>query len=80
MIGTGIIGSLLCIPMAWVLGMQDFFVKPLMIAFIISSFIGAAISYFLLIMLKKRGLLDRFKNNSLEIRDCFSWFEVIIVK
>lgn len=78
-IGTGIIGSLLCIPMAWVLGMQDFFVKPLMIAFIISSFIGAAISYFLLIMLK-RGLLDRFKNNSLEIRDCFSWFEVIIVK
>ncbi|WP_317956145.1 energy coupling factor transporter S component ThiW [Staphylococcus haemolyticus] len=60
-IGTGIIGSLLCIPMAWVLGMQDFFVKPLMIAFIISSFIGAAISYFLLIMLKKRGLLDRFK-------------------
>ena len=57
--------------MAWVLGMQDFFVKPLMIAFIISSFIGAAISYFLLIMLKKRGLLDR-KNNSLEIRDCFS--------
>ena len=70
-IGTGIIGSLLCIPMAWVLGMQDFFVKPLMIAFIISSFIGAAISYFLLIMLKKR-LLDRFKNNSLEIRDCFS--------
>ena len=71
-IGTGIIGSLLCIPMAWVLGMQDFFVKPLMIAFIISSFIGFAISYFLLIMLKKRGLLDRFKNNSLEIRDCFS--------
>lgn len=52
-IGTGIIGSLLCIPMAWVLGMQDFFVKPLMIAFIISSFIGAAISYFLLIMLKR---------------------------
>ena len=51
-IGTGIIGSLLCIPMAWVLGMQDFFVKPLMIAFIISSFIGA-ISYFLLIMLKR---------------------------
>ena len=45
--GTGIIGSLLCIPMAWVLGMQDFFVKPLMIAFIISSFIGVqlVISY-----------------------------------
>ena len=70
-IGTGIIGSLLCIPMAWVLGMQDFFVKPLMIAFIISSFIGAAISYFTY-NVEKRGLLDRFKNNSLEIRDCFS--------
>ena len=39
-------------PMAWVLGMQDFR-QTLMIAFIISSFIGAAISYFLLIMLKK---------------------------
>lgn len=53
-IGTGIIGSLLCIPVAWIIGMQNFFVKPLMLAFIVSSFIGAGISYFLLIILKDR--------------------------
>lgn len=60
-LGTGIIGSLLCIPVAWIIGMQNFFVKPLMLAFIVSSFIGAGISYFLLIILKRRGLLDKFK-------------------
>lgn len=60
-IGTGIIGSLMCIPLAWVLGLHNFFVRPLMLAFIISSFIGAVISYILLFILKKRGLLDRFK-------------------
>lgn len=59
-IGTGIIGSLMCIPLSWVLGMQNFVVKPLMLAFIISSFVGAVISYILLVMLKRRGLLDRF--------------------
>ena len=60
-IGTGIIGSLMCIPMAWILGFHNFVVKPLMLAFIVSSVIGAVISYILLIILKKRGLLDRFK-------------------
>nr|WP_272106555.1 energy coupling factor transporter S component ThiW [Staphylococcus sp. NRL 22/194] len=62
-IGTGIIGSLMCIPVAWMLGMQNFFVKPLMLAFIASSFIGAIISYFLLIMLKKEVYSINFKNN-----------------
>lgn len=51
----------MCIPMAWILGFHNFVVKPLMLAFIVSSVIGAVISYILLIILKKRGLLDRFK-------------------
>ena len=36
-LGTGVIGSLMCIPLAWFMGMEDFFVKPLMIAFMVSS-------------------------------------------
>ena len=48
-LGTGVIGSLMCI--------------PLMLMFIVSSFIGALISYILLIILKRRGLLDRFNKN-----------------
>lgn len=62
-LGTGVIGSLMCIPLAWFLGLQDFFIKPLMLMFIVSSFIGALISYILLIILKRRGLLDRFNKN-----------------
>ncbi|WP_445265449.1 energy coupling factor transporter S component ThiW [Staphylococcus aureus] len=58
--GTGVIGSLICIPLAYFLGLQDFFIKPLMITFIVSSAIGSIISYFLLITLKKRGILQRF--------------------
>ena len=59
-LGTGVIGSLICIPLAYFLGLQDFFIKPLMITFIVSSAIGSIISYFLLITLKKRGILQRF--------------------
>ena len=51
-IGTGIIGSLMCIPLSWILGLQHFFIKPLMLVFVVSSFLGAAISYILLIVLK----------------------------
>lgn len=60
-LGTGIIGSLACIPLAYMIGMQNFFIKPLMAVFIVSSVIGALLSYILLIILKKRGLLDKFK-------------------
>ena len=59
-LGTGVIGSLMCIPLAWFMGMEDFFVKPLMIAFMVSSVIGSLISYIILIVLKRRGLLDKF--------------------
>ncbi|MCS4486325.1 energy coupling factor transporter S component ThiW [Staphylococcus americanisciuri] len=61
-IGTGIIGSLVCIPLAWLLHMDDFLIKPLMLAFIVSSMVGAGVSYALLIVLKKRGLLTKLQN------------------
>ena len=59
-IGTGIIGSIMCIPLAWVLGFDNFAVKPLMIAFIASSVIGAMISYVILMVMKRKGILKRF--------------------
>src|SRR5699024_128638 len=59
-IGTGIIGSIMCIPLAWLLGFANFAVKPLMIAFIVSSVIGAMISYIILMVMKRKGILKRF--------------------
>ena len=59
-IGTGIIGSLMCIPVAWIIGLHDFAAKPLMLAFLVSSIIGSVISYIILMVLKQRGILDRF--------------------
>lgn len=59
-IGTGIIGSILCIPLAWVLGFGDVAIKPLMLAFLVSSVIGAIISYMILMILKRRGILQRY--------------------
>lgn len=59
-IGTGIIGSLMCIPVAWIIGLDDFVVKPLMLAFIVSSIIGSVISYIILMILKRKGLLKKF--------------------
>lgn len=59
-LGTGVIGSLVCIPLAYVIGLQDFFIKPLMITFIVSSAIGSIVSYFLLITLKKTWNTQKF--------------------
>lgn len=56
-LGTGVIGSLMCIPLAWFMGMEDFFVKPLMIAFMVSSVIGSLISYIILIILKRQRVI-----------------------
>ncbi|MBI5974936.1 energy coupling factor transporter S component ThiW [Staphylococcus canis] len=63
-IGTGIIGSLVCIPLAWILHIDDFLIKPMMTIFIVSSFIGATISYVLLLLLKKRGIIDRIRTKT----------------
>ncbi len=32
---NGVIGSLICIPLAYFLGLQDFFIKPLMITLVV---------------------------------------------
>lgn len=63
-IGTGIIGSLLCIPLAWILGLEDMLIKPLMATFLLSSFMGASLSYFLLIVLKKRHQMPNLEQKS----------------
>ncbi|MCU5746775.1 energy coupling factor transporter S component ThiW [Staphylococcus sp. SQ8-PEA] len=59
-IGTGIIGSLMCLPVAWFIGLTDVAEKPLMLTFLVSSILGAVISYIVLMILKRKGLLDRF--------------------
>lgn len=59
-IGTGLIGSFMCIPLAFVLGLQHFAIKPLMAAFITSSAVGAFISYVVLMILFKKGKLSRW--------------------
>ena len=59
-IGTGFIGSFMCIPLAFVLGLQGIAIKPLMAAFIASSALGASISYVLLMILFKKGKLSRW--------------------
>ncbi len=62
-LGTGVIGSLMCIPLAWFMDLQNFFIKLLMLMFIVSSVIGALISYILLIIMKRRGLIDKYIKN-----------------
>ncbi|MCP6565220.1 energy coupling factor transporter S component ThiW, partial [Klebsiella pneumoniae] len=59
-IGTGLIGSFMCIPLAFVLGLQHFAIKPLLAAFITSSAVGAFIRYVVLMILFKKGKLSRW--------------------
>lgn len=63
-IGTGVIGSLVCIPLAWLLGLDDLAIKPLMATFLLSSFVGASLSYILLLILKKRNQLPDLNEKS----------------
>ncbi|UXU54112.1 energy coupling factor transporter S component ThiW [Staphylococcus agnetis] len=63
-IGTGIIGSLLCIPLAWLIGFDGMMIKPLMATFLLSSLVGASLSYVLLIILKKRHKLPNLDKKS----------------
>lgn len=59
-IGTGFIGSFMCIPIAWMIGLHHIAIKPLMLAFIMSSALGAFISYMILMILFKKGKLSRW--------------------
>lgn len=62
-IGTGIFGSLATYPLIMVLGLDTGFFWVLALAFIVSSLIGAAVSWLMLSQLEKRNLLEAFRNN-----------------
>ncbi|RIN15355.1 energy coupling factor transporter S component ThiW [Mammaliicoccus vitulinus] len=62
-IGTGIIGSLVCLPIAWLLGLGEMAFWPLFISFFTSSLIGAIVSYMILTAFEKRGILKKLKND-----------------
>lgn len=57
--GTGIFGSLMTLPLILVLGLEADFFWALAPAFLVSSIIGALVSWFMLAQLEKRGVLDR---------------------
>lgn len=61
-IGTGVIGSVMCMPIAYILGLGEIAFWPLFISFFVSSFIGAIVSYILLVSLNKRKLLKVLKD------------------
>ena len=67
-IGTGVIGSLVCIPLAWVLGLDSLAIKPLMATFLLSSCVGASLSYILLLVLKKRNQLPDLSKSKRKLK------------
>lgn len=67
-IGTGVIGSLVCIPLAWILGLDRLAIKPLMATFLLSSCVGASISYILLLVLKKRNQLPDLSKSKRKLK------------
>lgn len=60
-IGTGIFGSLSTYPLIIVLGLDTGFFWALAPAFLVSSLIGAAVSWMMLTQLEKREVLSNFK-------------------
>src|SRR5699024_4162369 len=61
-IGTVVFGSIATLPIIMVIGLELEFFYVLAPAFILSSLIGALISWILLGQLEKKGILDRFNN------------------
>ena len=59
-IGTGIIGSLATFPLIMVLGLDRDFFWVLAPAFLVSTMIGSAVSWFLLRQLEEKGVLKQF--------------------
>lgn len=57
--GTGIIGSICTIPMMFVMNIDLNSFMPIFYAFLINSFIGSMIAYFLLKLLDRRNLLNK---------------------
>jgi energy coupling factor transporter S component ThiW len=59
-IGTGIIGSLATFPLIMVFGLDRDFFWVLAPAFLVSTMIGSAVSWFLLRQLEEKGVLKQF--------------------
>jgi len=58
-IGTGIIGSICTIPMMFVMNIDLNSFMPIFYAFLINSFMGSMIAYFLLKLLDRRNLINK---------------------
>lgn len=61
-IGTGLIGALMTYPLILLLGLDGDFFFVLAPAFIVSSLIGALISWFILIQLERRNVLQKMQD------------------
>ncbi|GGI41898.1 energy coupling factor transporter S component ThiW [Mammaliicoccus stepanovicii] len=59
-VGTGVIGSIVCIPISWLLGFGNLAFWPLFISFLLSSLFGAIASYIILISFERRGILKHY--------------------
>ncbi|HIW38377.1 MAG TPA: energy coupling factor transporter S component ThiW [Candidatus Jeotgalicoccus stercoravium] len=58
-IGTGVIGALSIYPLMLILDLDTNIYMVMALAFLVSSILGASVSYFILLQLEKRGLLKR---------------------
>lgn len=58
-IGTGLVGSLCTIPLMWMIQIDTKGFIPIFYAFLVSSLVGSIIAYILLVLLKKRNLLNK---------------------
>ncbi|TDM11851.1 energy coupling factor transporter S component ThiW [Macrococcus lamae] len=56
-IGTGLIGSLICIPVMWMMNTDITVLKVIMPAFIINSIIGSTIAAILIKVTARRGII-----------------------
>lgn len=61
-VGTGIIGALMTYPLILVLGLEGDFFFVLAPAFIVSSLLGAVLSWFILMQLEKRNVLHKMQD------------------
>ena len=60
--GTGLIGALMTYPLILVLGLKGDFFFVLAPAFIVSSLLGAVLSWFILMQLEKRNVLHKMQD------------------
>lgn len=56
-VGTGLVGSLMCLPLIWMMNLDIVVLKVIMPAFIVSSLTGSIIAGVLMIVISKRGII-----------------------